>query len=282
VAVLDPREALRIYEEVWRDLQKVLAGTGTLPRRNIKVSLVNALELKKHTQSGLSEQEDSGVLGLTQTRVFPGRQFQHEIYLLSGLSRPRLAAVAAHEYGHTWLNENVPEGRELDRDTKEGFCELTAYKLMTFWREDAVKRIILTNAYTRGQVNALVRAEAEHQFHRVIAWIKSGQDELIASTNLIQALALQPVDEPPVAVWPPPAPVATPVPGVLLLRGISGAASRRFALINDRTFTPNEVARVRVGPSSNALVHCLEIRERSALIRVDGRAPCQELFLGER
>src|SRR5262245_14053098 len=37
VAVVDPREALRIYEEVWRDLQVVLAGTGTLPRRNIKV-----------------------------------------------------------------------------------------------------------------------------------------------------------------------------------------------------------------------------------------------------
>jgi len=282
VAVVDPREALRIYEEVWRALQSVLAGTGTLPRRNIKVSLVNLHELKKHHQSGLAEQEDSGVLGLTHTRIYAGRQFQHEIFLLSGLSRARLAAVAAHEYGHTWLHENVPEGRDLDHDTKEGFCELTAYKLMTLWREEAVKRIILTNAYTRGQVNALVQAEAEHQFHRVVTWVKTGKDELIASRNLAQALELQRSDEAAVAAWPPPAPVATPVPAVLLLRGISGTALRRFALINDCTFKPHESARVRVGPSSNVLVHCVEIRERSAVIRVEGSAVRQELFLGAR
>ena len=79
---------------------------------------------------------------------------------MSGLGRGRLAAICAHEYTHTWLHENVPSDRALDRDTVEGFCELVAYKLMTQRHEEGEKKVILANAYTRGQVNAFVQAEA--------------------------------------------------------------------------------------------------------------------------
>jgi len=160
--IFSQAEALRIYEEARRDLQTILAGTGVLPGRNISVSLVDGTQLKKSNQAMPSEHEDRSLLGLTRTRVAPGRQFQHNIYLLSGLGRARLAAVAAHEYTHTWLHENVPVDRGLDRDAVEGFCELTAYKLMALRKEEVEKKVILANAYTRGQVNAFVQAEAAH------------------------------------------------------------------------------------------------------------------------
>ncbi len=271
-------DALRIYEEARRDLQSILAGTGILPGRNITVVLVDGIQLKKSNQAMPSEHEDRALLGLTRTRIAPGRQFQHSIHLVSGLGRARLAAVAAHEYTHTWLHENVPVDRNLDRDTVEGFCELVAYKLMTLRKEELEKKIILANAYTRGQVNAFVQAEASHHFHRVVKWVKTGIDEVLPATNTVERLALRD-DGPAPITWPPPLPLATAVPDTLLLRGISTTPNRRYALINDCTLTRNEKGRVRVG-TSNVVVRCVDIRARSAVIQVEGDTLPKELFLG--
>src|SRR5262249_42784286 len=162
------------------------------------------------------------------------------------LGPARLAAVCAHEYTHTWLHENVPASRGLDRDTVEGFCELVAYKLMTQRHEEGERRGILANAYTRGQVKAFVQAEAEHHFHRVLSGVTTGADAVLSVTNAERVLAVQ-EEEPALLRWPPPAPAPTPVPDTLLLRGISTSRTRRFALINDCTLTLNEEGRVRVG-----------------------------------
>ena len=271
-------EALRIYEETRRDLQAILAGTGVIPGRNISVSLVDGNQLKKFNQAMPSEHEDRSLLGLTRTRIAPSRQFTHQIYLLNGLGRARLAAIAAHEYTHTWLHENVPTERGLDNDTVEGFCELVAYKLMTLRKEEVEKKIILANAYSRGQVNAFVQAEASHHFHRIVKWVKTGIDEVLPTTNAVRQLAL--VDDGPApARWPPPLPQPTAVPDTLLLRGISTTPNRRYALINDCTLTKNEKGRVRVG-TSNVIVRCVDIRTRSAVIQIEGIASPKELFLG--
>lgn len=276
--IFSQAEALRIYEEMRRDLQGILAGTGILPGRNISVSLVDGAQLKKTNQAMPSEHEDLSLLGLTRTRIAPGRQFQHYIYLVNGLGRARLAAVAAHEYTHTWLQENVPANRGLDHDTIEGFCELVAYKLMTLRKEEVEKKVILANAYTRGQVNAFVQAEASHHFHRVVKWVKTGLDEVMPATNTVAQLALRD-DGPSPLTWPPPLPQPTAVPDTLLLRGISTAPHRRYVLINDCTLTRNEKGRVRVG-TSNVVVRCVDIRARSAVIQIEGDASPRELFLG--
>jgi len=275
--VFAPADAARIYEEVWRDLQRLLAGTGTLPRQNITVSLVDARELRKQNASLPSEHDQSSIMGLTRTRTLANREWQHHIYLLNGLGQARLAAICAHEYTHTWLHENVPATRGLDRDTVEGFCELVAFKLMVQRHEEVEGNVILANAYTRGQVNAFVQAEAEHQFHRVVRWVKTGVDEVLPESNRTRVLALR-EDEPAPLTWPPPPPTPTLVPDELLLRGISGNRAHRFVLINDCTLTTNEVGRVRVG-TSNVLVRCVAIKERSAVIKIQGRSDYQELFL---
>ena len=67
-------------------------------------------------------------------------------------------------------------------------------------------------------------------------------------------------------------------PDTLLLKGISGAATRRLALINNQTFAPGETASVHVGAASKK-VKCVEIREKSVVISVEGEAAPRELFL---
>lgn len=274
--IFEEKEALRVFEESKRDVHRMLSSYGVLPDKNLTVSLVNGKTLTQLYQS-LPSVHESTLLGLTKTEMAnPGRQFRHSIYLINGLGRARLAAVAAHEFTHAWMHENIPENRKLEKDTIEGFCELVAYKLMSERHDEVEKKVILANAYTRGQVNAFVQAENEMQFSRVITWLKTGVDEQLVEANPRQVLAVK--SEPPPIVWPPPSAVETTVPETLLLKGISGTASRRFALINDATLAKNEEARVRVG-SSNVVLRCLEIRPRSVLVQLRGGTGPFELTL---
>ncbi len=276
VGVFDEKEALRVFEEAKRDVHRMLRSYGVLPDNNITVSLVNGKTLTQLYQT-LPSVHESSLLGLTKSEVAtPGRQFRHSIYLINGLGRARLAATAAHEFTHAWMHENIPETRKLEKDTVEGFCELVAFKLMSERRDEVEKKVILANAYTRGQVNAFVQAENELQFNRIIQWLKTGVDEQLEEANPRQVLAVK--AEPPPVVWPPPNAVSTTVPETLLLKGISGTPSRRFALINDATVMKNEEARVRVG-SSNVVLRCLEIRSRSVLVQLRGGNGPFELVL---
>ncbi len=62
----------------------------------------------------------------------------------------------------------------------------------------------------------------------------------------------------------------------LVLKGISGGKDRRLALINNRTVENGEEAEFKFG-NRTVKVHCVEIREKSVVIRVDGQS--KELFL---
>ena len=64
----------------------------------------------------------------------------------------------------------------------------------------------------------------------------------------------------------------------LVLKSISGTKSRRFALLNNQTLTAGESARVKL-EDSEVMVHCLEIRDRSIVVAVDGQGGSREIFL---
>lgn len=274
-------EALRSYEETRRELQGILSGTGILPGANITVALADATQIKKLNQAFPSDHDDRSLLGLTRTRIFaerpPDRRYQHSIHLLSGLGPARLAAVCAHEYTHAWMHENVPVDRDLNHDTVEGFCELVAYKLMAARREEVEKKVILANAYTRGQVNAFVQAESSSRFLRIVDWIKTGVDASIGEGEGGSSIVERRPDPPPI-VWPPPPVIPTAVPDRLVIKGISNTRGRRWVLINDCTLAPHEEGRVRLG-SSNLVVRCLDIKDRSAVIQIKGSPTPTELFL---
>lgn len=64
---------------------------------------------------------------------------------------------------------------------------------------------------------------------------------------------------------------AAKVPVVsLTLQGVSGTPERRFALINGRTFEVGEEAEVSAG-KSRVHVHCLDIKEDSVTVEVEGK-----------
>ncbi|MBC8094969.1 MAG: SEL1-like repeat protein [Akkermansiaceae bacterium] len=76
----------------------------------------------------------------------------------------------------------------------------------------------------------------------------------------------------------PQVPETPKAPDTLLLKGISGSGARRLALINNQTFAAGETASVRVGSASRK-VKCIEIRDKSVVISVEGDTATQELFL---
>jgi hypothetical protein len=189
----------------------------------------------------------------------------------------RFAAVCAHEYAHAWIHENVRKGRNLEGNSVEGFCEWVSYKVMSRRNEEIEKKMILANKYTRGQIDAFIKADESFRSYDVIKWIKEGADDKIDFANPSRVLTLereaaQPAGPLWVTTTPPPA------PSTLLLRGISGNANRRFALINDCTLQKNEMGKVRVG-DSNVIVRCLSISTNSVVIQVRGADQPTVLYL---
>jgi hypothetical protein len=276
-AVFSEAAAREIFEAVTRDLVRMLSGLGAAPERNIEVALVDEHQLEKLYRTELSDRERTAILGLARTRARKTNEFEHSVFLLNGLSPAQLAAVAAHEYTHTWLSENIEKDRfrHLEDDTKEGFCELLAYKLMVQRNDETETNAILASTYTQGQIDALIQAEQDYQLYQVVKWLKRGVDDRIALTNTARLLVLE--DQPALTLsWP--AAVSTKVPAQLTLRSISGSGQRRYALVNDRTLEKNEQARVRVG-NSNLTVRCLEIRDESVILQLNGSAEKTELFL---
>jgi len=66
----------------------------------------------------------------------------------------------------------------------------------------------------------------------------------------------------------------------LVLKGISGTKDRRFALLNNQTLAAGDTAVVKLEDGS-LKVRCLEIRERSVLVAVDGQTEPREIPLRE-
>ena len=64
----------------------------------------------------------------------------------------------------------------------------------------------------------------------------------------------------------------------LKLTGLSGPATRRFAIINNQTFASGETARVKLKDGEVKVV-CKEIRAKSVLVQMEGVAEARELFL---
>ena len=64
----------------------------------------------------------------------------------------------------------------------------------------------------------------------------------------------------------------------LQLKGISGPANRRLALINNESLLAGETATIKIDGQS-LTIHCIEIREKSVVISVKGFPDNKELFL---
>ena len=272
------QDAEGIFRETKRDVMRILAGSGVLPDRNVKLVLVDKRQIDHAANPlGKGHAKESMTMALTGSRLLKNDDWEHTIYVLDHLPPSRFAAVCAHEYSHAWIAENVRKGRKLDPDSVEGFCEWVSFKVMSQRNETLEKKIILENEYTRGQIDAFIKADENFRSYEVIKWIKEGLDNQIDSKDPSRVLALEHESAGPplwTSISAPP-----PVPSTLMLRGISGSPNRRFALINDRTLQKNETAKVRVG-DTNVILRCLQIGTNSVLVHVLGPETNLQLFLG--
>jgi hypothetical protein len=279
-AVLAEQEARDIFQDVKRDVQRMLAHWSPLPDTNLTAYLVDRSDFIKEFHRKPSVDDPERLLGLTRSTTADGTNYDHRIYLLSGILKPQFMATCAHEYTHTWLNEHGEKTRTLNKDTVEGFCELMAWKYVAGRNDKAELSRILENNYTRGQIHALVAAEQRYQFYRVIDWIHRGEDSWLDKDKLERLLALKAVSDSDTSIEPlwQRTIVPTSVPDTLVLRNLSGTGNRRLALVNNQTLAKGEESRVRVG-RTNVQVRCLEIRDRSVVLRVSGQTEPMELFL---
>jgi hypothetical protein len=282
-AVFTQDQATDLFDGVKRDVQSMLSQMGPLPHQNITLKLEAKARLDSTGGNIISGHDDSLLMGLTRTYRKPAGDFSHEIYLLYGLTSARMVAVSAHEYGHAWVHENVK--RTLRKDTHEGFCEFLAYKVLAQKRETEETKVLLESNYSQGQLQAFIAAEKEYGFYRVIEWMKKGVDTELDMDHLANLLVLRDgksfaseLSTDPNALFASMPSVPRSNPTNLVLKGLSGSANRRFAMINDSTFMAQEKAKVRLG-DSNVTVTCLQIGKDSVVVQVAGEPQPRTLLL---
>jgi hypothetical protein len=280
-AVLDEEEAKRICREAKNSLDRLFSRFLDIPETNVTVAIVDRVHLQELFKFAGRDYVCPNVWGYTETKT-NRRHIEHHISLLSGLPLASFKATCAHEYAHTWLNENLSEQRKqsLSRDADEAFCELLSYRLMESQNEEAQKKLILSNAYTRGQIHLFLEAERLYGFNDIVDWMKYGTDDRLVSDDLrrvrnveLPRTATRPATNSPVAN-----PAPSPVPDTLVLRGIYWAQERPAAMINNRTLGVNEEGKVRVG-KTNLTIRCMAIRQDSVRIRIVSSGEEQELRL---
>ena len=269
------------------ELNRNFSRFMTYPSQNVTVTIVDRFTLEGLFKTTEGFGHCVSVYGATQTRE-AGKTFTHSIDILSDLPKARLQAVCAHEYTHTWINENVGKLRRamLAQEAVEGFCEFMAYKLMEAHNEAFEMEVIQKNDYTKGQIAAFIQAEKLYGFNEILDWMKAGEEgkldidhpDRIRAQNqaFVTSGALQ--TQPASLLVAPVAAAPEPERKSLVLEGISGAGQRRFAIINDQTFALMERGRVRLG-ETNLSIQCLDIRKDSVVIQAVGSTKRQELFL---
>lgn len=269
-------EAMDICGNVPYGVDRLLSRFLTLPEKNVHLTIEDKYHLEDLMRSSESENSCASLNGVTSSHPLPGHSFIHDVRILSCQPRARLMAVCAHEYTHTWLNENVSQARRirLDKNIVEGFCELVAYKFMDSLHEDAEMQCIQSNDYTKGKVLVLIDADKKYGFATVMDWMKDGEDQSLFSGSLDRIRQMR--DQRVISYSGDgggliygTAAVRTPVPDTLELKGISGAGQHRFALINNATFEASEKGKVRVGQKA-LNVTCLEIGKDYVTIQVEG------------
>src|SRR5450755_1779576 len=168
-AVMDVAEAREVFNDARRDLVELYGPSFALNYPDVTVRL---FDVDYWSEAG--RPDGLHKFGFANTRKTPGGDCTHEVVLLSGRLRNEIAATAAHEYTHLWINENRPPGHVIDSDTTEAICELSGYKLMEERKQPAQMQKILANTYSHGEIIKLVALEKENGIGYILDWVRNG------------------------------------------------------------------------------------------------------------
>jgi hypothetical protein len=280
-AVLTEREGVRVFREIRDSLDRLFSRFTGFPDTNIDLAMVDRVHLQELFALAGNDYHCPNVFGYTHSET-NGGTFKHEISLMTGLPLSWLQATCAHELTHAWVAENLSTGRKatLSRDAEEGFCELIAFLSCAARNNEEQKAMILRNAYTRGQIDLFVTAEASYGLNDVLDWVRFGTDAKLSASDPARVHQVKLPQTKPA----PPAhlallPVQTPpLPTTLQLKAILWDPKRPLALINSLTLGVGEEGKVRLADSTVA-VRCLGITPTSVRIQTAGSEQEQELRL---
>jgi hypothetical protein len=267
-------EVQRLFEDVHNGLYRLTAGEMKLKYPNVAVSLFDVDYW--NYQNGNPVPETMRRLGFSQSRP-TGDTLTHSVVLLSGQFKRDTESVCAHEFMHLWINENKARNRNIEEDTLEALCELTAYKWMLSIEDLNQQQKILENNYTHGTIKILVGLEKDYGFPAILDWIKRGTNSVVDAQSLSQ-LGSPKIDAIAGAYWA--ARVQEPAQTLRLL-GVIGSKTKRCALINNRTFFENDEKEL-VLSSRTVLVKCLEIKADTVRISITGTNEPVTLTIGGR
>jgi len=215
-----------------------------------------------------SEKGRSGGLhkfGFAHTRTAGDGAHTHEVVMLSGRTRAEMTAVAAHEYTHLWIWENCPENHQIDDDTVEAICELTAYKLMEKKKDADMQKRILENLYTNGKIKDLVAVERDGGTDYVLNWVKNSRAEMFDAGANLAPLPAPSVPVAPVTLGP------RPLPQGLKFSGIMAFGKEQLAVINGQEFAAGDQKTVKLRDRS-VLIHCVTVHEGEITVEANGQA----------
>ncbi len=286
--VRSDEESKQICKDVVDDINRQFARWMDFPSTNALVSIGNSLFLNNLVSSSGAKGVCEGTYGATVSNPMNDGSVIHSIAILSDILKPQIMATCAHEFTHAYIGQNkIRTNRKpkMINEMEEAFCELVSYKYMETKGETVQLQAIEKNGYTKGKFKVLLEADRKYGFNAVLEWIKGGEDEELTLDHLERIRAVNGATAPPsddlyANLIVGSSTKATPQLAAtnLVLKSISGAGNHRFAMINSTTFEPMEKAKVRLG-ATNVLVQCLEIKDASVIIHVDGTKDNQTLAL---
>lgn len=253
-AVVDAAEARAIFAESRRGLLELFGSGLALKYPEVTVNVFNVdYWSERGRTNGLHK------FGFSSTRKTAGGDCTHEVVMLSGRRRSELAATAAHEYTHLWINENRPSDAPMEPDAVEAICELAAYQLMGAERQPEMQKKILDNPYAHGKTTEMVALADQRGMAFILNWVKNG------TTTSPEAALAEPLKTAAlrVIVVPPPPPSG------LKFTGISVIGTNRTAIINGEGLGPGDQKTFHLR-SNTVSVRCREVHEDRALIRSNG------------
>ena len=280
-AVLRDEDGLRICREVRDQLDRLFSRFTSFPETNVTTRMVDRVHLQELFKLAGNDYQCPNVWGLTDTTTNRNRR-SYVISLMGGLPLSWFQATCAHEYGHTWVGEHLSAARKesLSRDAEEGFCELVSFLFMESLNDEAQKAFILRNSYTRGQIDLFVAAERNFGFNEILDWMQFGIDDRLSATDpaAIRKLAQKGIGGSSRAALAIPAAAIKTSPDSLVLKAIFWDPRHPTALVNDRSFGPNEEVSLHVG-TTNVLIRCIRITTDSVQLRIEGTGREQTLHL---
>jgi hypothetical protein len=267
-AVLDVAGAREVFADARRELVGLFGRGFALNFPDVTVNLFDVdYWSEKGREDGLHK------FGFSSTRRTRKGDCTHEVVLLSGRLRTELAATAAHEYTHLWINENRPAEHVIDNDTIEAICELSAYKLMESRSQPAQQQQILDNPYTHGEIKKLVALEKQNGGGSILNWVKNGTTATLdtdasARAAPVKKTALTFTNVPP------------PLPAALRLGGLLLEGQSRRAIVSGVSFAAGETKAV-ILQNRTVQIRCREIQADRAVLEVDGKPEPLTLKIGE-